>query len=293
MTLVSHKSYLLLTLIITIILINVACATKSIDDLTCGSIMDQTFELMVDEQEPFTEITDVQELARSPSKLECKGIAKSGTAETTPIGFYEENVDGVRHYGFDSLPISHWGCDYLVRFAIETAQEYGSEIKSIIGPEMITDTDEKLQCAGTAVMGNGDRVDLEFYVESDITGEYDWYVSFYSGEPLEYHNNRLLYLRPVTEDTAQQLFDYLKGGGEFFDEDSHLDLQLRKEGGSYETRVVIKEGIDIESISPILAEMACALEREVFNGTSVDVVAVGGESLTGFDDIIRREICMD
>jgi len=255
--------------------------------------MDQTFELMVEEQEPFTEITDVQKLARSPSKLECKGIAETGTTETTPIVFYEEDIDGVRHYGFDSLPISHWGCDYLVRLAIETALEYGSEIRSIIGAETITDTDEKLQCAGTAIMGNGDRVVLEFYVESDITGESGGYVSFYSGEQLEYHNNRLLYLRTVTGDTAQQLFDYLKGEGGVFDEDSYLDLQLRKEGGSFETRVVIKEGIDIESISPILAEMACALEREVFNGTSVDVVAVGGESLTGFDDIIRREICME
>lgn len=289
----SQNSYLILIPILAIILVGIACATESIDDLTCASIIEQAIDLGSQEEDPIKEITDVQELSRLSSKLECKGIAKTETGETTPIVFHEEDVGDSRYYGVDALQISHWGCDYLVKFAIETAQDQSFEIKSIVQAETITDSDERLQCAGTAVMGNGDRVDLEFYVEPDITGEYAWFVGFYSGEPIEYHNNTLLYIHPITEDTAQRLFDYLKGERGFFDQDSEIDVQLRKEGGSFEFRMVIKEGLDIESISPLLAEMACELKREIFSGSNVDLVAVAGKSLTGFDDIIRREICME
>ena len=64
---------------------------------------------------------------------------------------------------------------------------------------------------------------------------------------LDYLSNSLYSLPSVTEKEAQRLLDYLVQG-RFLLRAADIDLQLRKEAGSYELRMTLKEGIDPEML---------------------------------------------
>ena len=56
-----------------------------------------------------------------------------------------------------------------------------------------------------------------------------------SYEQLSYHLNTVFYISPVTQEQAQKVVDlYVKNS--YFNEDSKIELQLRKESGAYEIR---------------------------------------------------------
>ena len=58
-----------------------------------------------------------------------------------------------------------------------------------------------------------------------------------SYEQLSYHLNTVFYISPVTQEQAQKVVDlYVKNS--YFNEDSKIELQLRKESGNYEIRAV-------------------------------------------------------
>ena len=96
------------------------------------------------------------------------------------------------------------------------------------------------------------------------------------GERLDYLSNSLYYLSSVTQQEAQRLLDYLVHE-EFFPAESEVALELRKEGGAYEVRIPLKEGIDPNDtyISDIFKGVACELEAYVFTGSIVNWIAVG------------------
>ena len=106
---------------------------------------------------------------------------------------------------------------------------------------------------------------------------------------LEYFGNTLYYLPSVTQLDAQRLLDYLIQA-EFFDSESTKDIQLRKEGGVYEVRGGLKEGIDLNDtdLSGVSKAFACELGTYIFSGSAVHLIAVG----VPFDDILKRYICL-
>ena len=60
-----------------------------------------------------------------------------------------------------------------------------------------------------------------------------------SYEQLSYHLNTVFYISPVTQEQAQKVVDlYVKNS--YFNEDSKIELQLRKESGAYEIRAGAK-----------------------------------------------------
>ena len=108
------------------------------------------------------------------------------------------------------------------------------------------------------------------------------------GERLGHHNNNLFYLPSVTKQEAQKLLDYLVKQ-EFFDSETETDAQLRKDGGVYELRMSLKEGIDPNDtdVKEMLSLLTCSLEVEVFSNSTVHWLAVGDS----FDDIKKRYMC--
>ena len=108
------------------------------------------------------------------------------------------------------------------------------------------------------------------------------------GEQLDYGNNTLYYLPSVTEQEAQNLLDYLVFQ-EFFTSESFNDVQFRKEGGIYEVRAPLREGMDLNDIdiSYIIKQAACELEAYVFTGSVLHWVVVRDT----FDDILKRYLC--
>jgi hypothetical protein len=92
----------------------------------------------------------------------------------------------------------------------------------------------------------------------------------------------------VTEKEAQRLLDYLVQG-KFFLGAADIDLRLRKEAGSYELRMTLKEGIDPRDadISNLFKIIACNLEASVFPDSSVHWIIVDDYS----DVILARYMC--
>ena len=109
-----------------------------------------------------------------------------------------------------------------------------------------------------------------------------------TGERLDYLSNSLYYLPSVTEKEAQRLLDYLVQG-KFFLGAADIDLRLRKEAGSYELRMTLKEGIDPRDadISNLFKIIACNLEASVFPDSSVHWIIVDDYS----DVILARYMC--
>jgi hypothetical protein len=114
-------------------------------------------------------------------------------------------------------------------------------------------------------------------------------VPIASDERLAYLSNGLYYLPSVTQQEAQRLLDWLVQE-DFFLGGVEIDLQLRKEAGTYEVRMPLKEGIDPRDadISELFKLLACETEINVFPGSGVDWVAVDAY----FEVILARYVCL-
>ena len=115
-----------------------------------------------------------------------------------------------------------------------------------------------------------------------------------NGQELSYGTGTLYYLPPVTEVEAKRFVAWANKtwGPPQFGQPKSM-VQLKQESGAYELGVVVKEGIDIDSIAPDLAFLACEMESEVFDGAvdTVNVLAFKHDD-TSFDgEILRREFC--
>ena len=109
------------------------------------------------------------------------------------------------------------------------------------------------------------------------------------GAEIPVGNGTLYYLPSITQAEAERFIEF-GWESEMYSDDSILDIQLRKEGGAYEMRMPIKEGIDVDSIIPYMTEIACLLESEVFDGT-VNVIVLEPDTQSFDSGIIRREFC--
>jgi len=90
------------------------------------------------------------------------------------------------------------------------------------------------------------------------------------GTKLEFKGGELYYLPPVNAEEANKL-------GKFFIDDGFFDgnmktVQLRKEGSTYEVRMVVKKGIeqDQEFVN-IFKIYVSNISKVVFNGSKVDI----------------------
>ena len=110
------------------------------------------------------------------------------------------------------------------------------------------------------------------------------------GERLDYGNNTLYYLPSVTEQEAQNLFDYLIQE-EIFDGDNDVDFQLRKEGGVYEARMNMMRGVDLTDMSDDLTFVACLIQDGLFTGSTLHLIIVGDMAVDTFDEISGRYPC--
>ncbi|MFH1577830.1 MAG: hypothetical protein ABIC18_02000 [Candidatus Omnitrophota bacterium] len=91
------------------------------------------------------------------------------------------------------------------------------------------------------------------------------------GERLEYKGSSLFYTQAVTETEAGKLGDYLLETG-FFQTEHPGTVQITKEGGTYQFRMVIKDEKEIEVEFLNLAAMfAAEISRDVFEGKQVEV----------------------
>ena len=186
----------------------VACGPKSIEKLTCQTMIEEMIKLSAEKGEPIVKITDAKQHSKSESKLECSGISEDSLGELTPILFYESDEDDGRYYGYEGLPIKDWDCDHLIPITIQLAESSGHVINKIINATPFLSEPNQLVCSGTVVTDSS-RTDLDFYAEADKSGEFDWEVGFYNGESMEHHNNTLYYKSSVTESDAKRLLDYL------------------------------------------------------------------------------------
>ena len=86
------------TLLVAVALI-LGCGFTDIEDLTCESLVQKTVKLSQENEYPIVEITDVQEVSRLDSKLNCKGSAHLKSGDTLAINFYVKESNGDRRYG--------------------------------------------------------------------------------------------------------------------------------------------------------------------------------------------------
>ena len=115
-----------------------------------------------------------------------------------------------------------------------------------------------------------------------------------NGQEISYGTGTLYYLPPVTEVEAKRFVAWAnKTWGPPRFGQPEIWVQLKKELGAYELRMAVKEGLDINSIAPDLAFLACEMESEVFVGAvdTVNVLAFKHDDTSLDGEILRRELC--
>jgi hypothetical protein len=91
-----------------------------------------------------------------------------------------------------------------------------------------------------------------------------------SGERLTFNGGDLFYAPSVKEAEAKKLGKYLVQGG-FFD-GSPKSVQIQKNGGIWEFRMVVKQGYEKdEKVVEDMKEVAAELSKNVFEGALVDI----------------------
>ena len=99
----------------------------------------------------------------------------------------------------------------------------------------------------------------------------------------------MYYLPAVTQIEAEKVAAFLEENWGL--DQSEATMQLRKESGAYELAILLKEGIDVDSITGDMSRMACGLESEIFDGAYVNVLAFDSDATSFRDEILRREFC--
>lgn len=92
------------------------------------------------------------------------------------------------------------------------------------------------------------------------------------GKRLEFKGSELYYTSSVSIDEAKRLGNYLVSNGFFTDNNKGGTVQLNKEGGTYEFRMVIKKGLENDQeFIQTTKQIAAVLSNDVFGGKEVDI----------------------
>jgi hypothetical protein len=90
------------------------------------------------------------------------------------------------------------------------------------------------------------------------------------GEKLIFNGGELYYTSAVTINEAQRLGNYLVNS-KYYD-GNNKTVQLNKENGTYEVRLVIKKGLENDQeVVSLMKTFARDISIEVFGGASVDI----------------------
>ena len=92
------------------------------------------------------------------------------------------------------------------------------------------------------------------------------------GKEKNFNGVQLFYTSIITETEANSMGNYLIES-EFADGESKT-VQINKEGGTYQLKIVVKQGIEQDNeYAPLFKQFAYEISKDVFNGSQVDIHA--------------------
>lgn len=271
---------------------------KSFEKLTCAEIAIEVYELLSEKGYALADNYELQEFNRTKTRLSCKGLSHDADGAPSPISLFAwDSQSGIgTSFSFEDLPIEQWDCSDSALMMKHVFKTYGEILNDILHIEEVTPLnvddefrESKIICKGVFIFDTLTNEHLLFvagWTEEGLS------VGLYYGELIKYHSNEIYYLPPATNEIAQKLLTFLKNE-DVIDHKSGSSFQIRQYADTYEVRWTVKDGLEREVIIFSTLRLACILEEsDVFpSDYQIDVLAVSGNSLTGFDDIITRQFC--